>query len=149
MNRVGPCSLQQAADGFNPVAIVMLYLRHIGRKCSRGILLTNRVELNVRCFQQHIFHRLIVIGFIRLHLTAFRSIKSEGVERPHLTVRAGSQETLDWLPIFGHQERHFASIKIAVLARNLAAIFLVLVSLGPWNPIMVIDHDWKAVHDIN
>ncbi len=82
-------------------------------------------------------------------MTPFRYIKSEGFEHTYITIRAWSQETLDWLPIFGHQEMHFEPIKIAFLTRNLAAIFLVLVSLGPWNPIIVTDHDWKAVNDIN
>ncbi len=86
MNRFGQHSLNQAANRFNPFAIVVLYISDRGRECSRGILLTNRGEVNVRCFQQYIFHQIIMIGFIRLHMTLFRDIKSAGFEHTHITL---------------------------------------------------------------
>jgi hypothetical protein len=43
---------------------------------------------------------------------------------------------------------NFQSIKIAFLAGDTAAILLVLVSLGPWNPIVVTNCNGKAVNDI-
>jgi hypothetical protein len=81
----------------------------------------------VRGFPQHIFHRLVIIGFIRIHMTPFRYVKSEGFEHTPITLRAWSQETLDWLPIFGHQEMPFEPVKIAFFTRNTSSIFLVLV----------------------
>jgi hypothetical protein len=68
-----------------------------------------------------------MIGFIRIYMTPFRDIKSEGFEHTPIAIRAGSQETLDWLPIFGHQKMHVEPIKIAFLTRNTSSIFLVLV----------------------
>ena len=82
-------------------------------------------------------------------MTPFRDITSEGFEHTHITLRAWSQETRDWLPIFGDQEIHFEPIQIAFLTRNTSSIFLVLVSLRPWNPIIVTDNHWKALNDID
>jgi hypothetical protein len=149
MNCFGQHSLNQAADGFNPVAIVMLYIGDIGRKYSLGMLFTNRLELNTRCCQQHVFYSIVVIGVIRIHMTPFQDIKSEGFEHTYITRRAWSQEALDWLPIFGHQEMHFTPINIAFLTGHTSSIFLMLISLRPWNPIIVTDNDWKAINDID
>ena len=50
MHRCGQHVLDQAADGVNLFAVVMWYIGDRGREWSRGVLLTNRVEVNVRCF---------------------------------------------------------------------------------------------------
>jgi hypothetical protein len=80
----------------------MLYIGDRGRQWSLGILLTTRVELNVRGFQQHLFQHLVMIGLIRLDMPPFRDIQAEGFEHPPITLRAWSQATLDWRPILGH-----------------------------------------------
>ena len=103
----------------------------------------------MRGFQQHIFHHIVMISFIRLYVAPFRDITSEGFEHTHITLCTWSQETLDWLAIFGHQERHVAPLTIALLTRHTSSIFLVLGSLRPWNPVMVTDNDGKAIKDVD
>ena len=44
MNGFGQHSLNQATDGFNPFAIVMLYIGEIRRKWSLGVLLTKKIS---------------------------------------------------------------------------------------------------------
>jgi hypothetical protein len=149
MNRFGQHSLNQAAHGFNPFAIVMLYVCDIGRECSRGVLFTDRVELNVRGFPQYIFHNIVVISFICLYMTPFRDIKSEGVEHTHITIRSRGQEALDGLSILSHQEMHFEPINIALLTRHTSSICLLLGSLRPWNPVIITDNDGQAINDID
>jgi hypothetical protein len=68
-----------------------------------------------------------MISFIRLYVAPFRDITSEGFEHTHITLCTWSQETLDWLAIFGHQEMHVEPINIALLTRHTSSIFLVLV----------------------
>ena len=89
--------------------------------------MTNRIELNVRCFQQHIFHRIVVIGFIRINMTPFREIKLKGLEYTHITVRPWHQVAFDRLTVFGDQEMDFEPRKLAFLAGNVSPIGFMLV----------------------
>jgi hypothetical protein len=149
MNGFGQHSLNQAPDGVNPLAIVMSDIGDRRRKWALGTLLTTRIEPNLRGCQPYISHRLVVIGFIRLHMTPFRAIKAAGFAHPHITLRAWSQEALAWLPICGHQERHSAPIEITFLTRHTSPLCLMLVSLRPWTPVMVTDNHGKAVNDLD
>jgi hypothetical protein len=149
MNGFGQHALDQAPDGFNPLAIVMSDIGDRRRKWALGTLLTNGIEPNLRGCQPYISHRTVVIGFIRLHMTPFRAIQAAGFAHPHITLRAWSQEALAWLPIFGHQERHFAPIEITFLPRHTSPLCLMLVSLRPWTPVMVTDNNGKAVNDLD
>jgi hypothetical protein len=98
-----------------------------GRQWSRGGRLTERSELKGGGFQQHICHRIGMIGFLCLQGAPFRDIKSAGFEHAPIPRRAWRQETLDWLPLCGHQERHVEPPNIALLPRKTSAISLGLV----------------------
>jgi hypothetical protein len=79
---------------------------------------------------------------------ALRDIKLEAFERTHITVRTWSQKAFDRLPVFGHHEMHVESIKVPFLAGDMPSIYLLLIQLGPWNPIIVTPSYWKAVNNI-
>jgi hypothetical protein len=147
VNRVGQHSLNHAADGFDHRAMVMLPIRDIQRDCSCGMLLSNRGERDVCCFDPYILYFIVMIGFICLHITAIWPIKLEGFACTPITDRTRSQDTLDRLTIFGPHKMTVAPIKIAFLAGDLTAIGLVLVSLGPWNAIIITGRNGNAVNE--
>jgi hypothetical protein len=126
VNRFGQCSLNQATDGFDHLAMVMLYRRDIRRDCSCGILLSHRGEMDVGCFDSYILYCIVVLGFICINMTAIWHIKLKDLECTHITERTRSQETLDRLTIFGHHKMKVEPIKIALLACDISAILLVL-----------------------
>jgi len=43
----------------------------------------------------------------------------------------------------------FEPINIALLAGDIATVRLMLIYLGPWNPIVVTGHDGKAINAID
>jgi hypothetical protein len=110
--------------------------------------LAKRTTLNVCCFPQHIFPCLGMICPIRINPAAFRDITLEALERTPIAVRPWSQTTFARLPVFGHQEMHFESIKVPSLAGDLPAIWLLLIQLGPWTPVIVTHSYRKAVNNL-
>jgi hypothetical protein len=137
MHRFGPHSLTQAAAGCPPGALVLVSLGESGRTWSRGVLVTERVKRQVRGFPPHLCHRLVLLGFLRLYGAPCRALTAAGCEQTPLTRRAGSQDTLAWRPLGGHQERHVAPRPIAVFPRPTSALCLLPGSRRPWTPVRV------------
>jgi hypothetical protein len=68
-----------------------------------------------------------MIRVLRITPAAFWPIDWARFERPHRTMCAGREATVDWLTIVCHQEVNVAAINIAVLPRDLSPLCLLLV----------------------
>ena len=109
------------------------------------MLLSNRGERDGCYFDSSILSCIVVIGFICINITAMWHSTLGSFECTHITARTRRQDTLDRLTIVGHHAMTCAPLNIACLAGDLSAIFPVLVSLGPWDAIMITGRHGKAV----
>jgi hypothetical protein len=148
VNRVGSSSFDQTTDRFDPLARVILDIRHRRRSRACGMLLAERAQGHLDCFVHQIFHCIIMIRLISIDDTACGDLTLKGSSGPHSTRGPGCQHTCDGVPLGRHEKMDLESIKVPLLAGDIAPISRLVLD-GCMRNTVIITHRYRnAINDV-